>query len=148
MTRKSSSATSGNELVAGVSERHALMLFEAAHAWMGLGQLTRADETLEGLCALVPGFHLGWLGRGLVAQSSGRHRDALAYLRKAQSAAPTSGLVRLQLGEVLIALNHPAEAGREFESALRLEPTGTVADVARARLAQLKPQRSSAPPPR
>ncbi len=117
-----------------VTAQQAQLLLEAAHMCMELGRWDTAEEVFDGLCALLPSYDLAWLGRGLLAQARGSCREALGYFRKAQTLAPRSGAVRIHTAEAFVALGRPREAQQEYRVALRLEPTGLIGEVARARL--------------
>ena len=145
MTERRKSSTTSSERPPGgaralveVTPAQTRILLEAAHLWLARGAWDKAEEVFDGLCCLLPGFELAWLGRGLLAQAQGRTADALRFFRRSQSLAPRSGLVRLHVAEALLLLGHRGEAEREYRTVERCAPGLPMAEVASARLAQLR----------
>ena len=59
--------------------------------WLTLGRFDKADAIFEGVSLWLPNLALPLLGRGLVALTQARVRDALQLFRRAQAKARGEG---------------------------------------------------------
>jgi protein O-GlcNAc transferase len=100
----------------GVAER-----FAAAVRHHRAGQLTEAERLCRHVCTSdpthAPSFHL----LGIVSHQLG-HKDAADFLARAVALAPGSAEMRNDLGVVLAARGHLAEAAASFARAIEINP--------------------------
>jgi len=95
-----------------------------------LGDPASAVRELDALLKVQPGNPYFWELKGQVLLESGRPREALAPLRKAVSLAPKAALIRILLGQALVAADDPAvvdEAIGELNRGLAAEPNAGLA---------------------
>jgi tetratricopeptide (TPR) repeat protein len=129
-----------------VSKQEVVLLLESGYVLMDMGKWDEAREVFNGAIALLPKSEVPHLALGTLEFARGRHDKALQEYRKAQQLAPKSALPRAHAGEALLFLNKPAEAVRELNLALDLEPDGDGAKLARA-LLEAK-EAGALPPPK
>lgn len=89
------------------------------------GKPREAQQVIDALIRTEPSNPYFWELKGQAWLEAGRPREAIAPLRKAVSLAPAPALMRIMLGQALVAANDPAllnEAIRELELGLRVEP--------------------------
>jgi tetratricopeptide (TPR) repeat protein len=106
------------------------------HCYRALGRTADAAETLEQFAkrleidqeqrpaGFLPDFNLM---RGLLALDRGDAEDALAHLRKAESATAQLPALQIQLGHVYSRLRQPPQAEEAFRRALEIDPEQTEA---------------------
>ena len=69
---------------------------------------------------------------GTLEFAQGKHEKALQAFRAAQRVAPKAALPRAHCGEALLFLGKKAEAEKELEAALKLDPDGDGGRLAQA----------------
>lgn len=87
-------------------------------------RLPDALKQIDALLAEQPGNPWFWELKGQVLLEFGRPQEALAPLRRAVSLAPSAGLIRILLGQALVATGNKALAGeaiRELSNATQRE---------------------------
>lgn len=95
-----------------------------------LGDPASAVRELDALLKAQPNNPYFWELKGQVLLETGRPREALAPLRKAVSLAPKAALIRIMLGQALVASDDPAvvdEAIGELTRGLAAEPNAGLA---------------------
>jgi len=89
------------------------------------GKPREAQREIDALIRTQPNNPYFWELKGQAWIESGNPKQAIAPLRKAVSLAPAPGLIRIMLGQALVASNDPAllgEAIQQLELGLKAEP--------------------------
>ena len=105
------------------------------------GPLPPAMKQIEGLIGSAPDNPYFWELKGQALLERGNPAEAVAPLRKAVSLAPKSGLIRILLGQALVATEsggHLDEAIKNLTIGLQAEPDVSVGYRALARANALK----------
>jgi len=105
------------------------------------GPLSPALKQIDGLINAEPNNPYFWELKGQALLERGKPADALGPLRKAVSLAPDSGLIRILLGQALVAVGSPAnvdEAIKTLTVGLQQEPEVPIGYRSLARAYALK----------
>lgn len=89
------------------------------------GTLPNAIKQIDGLIQADPGNAFFWELKGQALLEGGKPAEAVAPLRKSVSLAPKSGLLRIMLGQALVATGNPAnvdEAVKQLNVGLQSDP--------------------------
>jgi predicted Zn-dependent protease len=94
------------------------------------GNIEDALRQIDALIAAEPGNPYFWELKGQALLENGRARQAMEPLRRAVSMKPKSGLIRMMLGEAMVATNDKSlldGAMTELRQAIAYEPSATKA---------------------
>ncbi|MEX0852591.1 MAG: M48 family metalloprotease [Bauldia sp.] len=100
------------------------------------GQLAPAVKQIDGLIAENPGFPYFWELKGQALLETGNPKAAIEPLRKAVSLAPQSGLLKIMLGQALVATDNKGLAGEAVKVltvGLQADPDASIGFRALAR---------------
>lgn len=93
------------------------------------GPLSPALKKIDGLINSQPNNPYFWELKGQALLERGKPADAIAPLRKAVSLAPNSGLIRIMLGQALVAAGSPSNLNEAIETltiGLQQEPDAPI----------------------
>jgi tetratricopeptide (TPR) repeat protein len=110
---------------------HAHLLWERALSLTG--QRAEADRVLAALTDTAPGFGPGRLARGRRLHQAGRHDEAIAHLTAAidrgffggvieTNPPKNAALARYTRAQCFLRMGRPAEAARDLEAAVEMDP--------------------------
>jgi len=117
------------------SENYIPQLNEA----IALLNMQRTDEAREELTEITeshPADARGWYNLGLLEKSSGNSEAALAAFSRALIVDPDDADTHYFLGTLNSELHHPAEAIKDFQAALKINPYHISAEFGRAQAYQ------------
>jgi tetratricopeptide (TPR) repeat protein len=117
-----------------VSREEAQILLEAGYLYLEMKKYQEAEAVFEGAGALLPHSEVPHICLGNFWFTQGEHRKALAEHRAAQKKAPKAALPHAHAAEALFFLGNAKEAVAECNTAIKLDPTGPGAELARALL--------------
>jgi tetratricopeptide (TPR) repeat protein len=86
------------------------------------GNLTGAHQVLEKALALAPGLARANFFYGSVLKDEGKFDEALGYFRKTLAQYPNDRVVRNNFGRILFLQRHYADAAKEFDQVLAIDP--------------------------
>lgn len=115
-----------------LSKQQAMLLLESAYLLMELGNVEHARETAFGCALLMPKSEVPQMALGTIEFNAQRYDKALQAYRAAQRLAPKSALPRAHCGEALQAMGKYAEAMKELNAAVDVEPGSQGAQFALA----------------
>lgn len=93
-----------------------------ARARLQEGNVEGAEQMLRQALAIAPDLAKTHFFLGTALKSGGRYDEAIAHLTRAATQYPRDRVVRNQLGRVLFLQRKYAEAVREFQAALDVDP--------------------------
>ncbi len=126
---------SKEEMITGlieVPQKQASMLLEAGYLLMELGKNKEAEETFQGVAALLPHSEVPHMALGHLYFSQGKFNQSLTEHRAAAKLNANSALAFASVGEVLLFLKKPDQALKELAKAIELDPDGSAGEFAKS----------------
>ncbi|MGE3108677.1 MAG: tetratricopeptide repeat protein [Phycisphaerales bacterium] len=119
--------------------------FNLGNVLLASGRLEAAAERFSQAVALDPSHATAWFNLAHVQDELGDRVSAMRYLRKSIALDPTFTDAYFNLGDVAERQGDPDTAASAWADYLRLDPASEWSDIARRRLAALRPPGASVP---